>query len=137
MNFFEQLGAHLGDVDMTIRFFKKNGRFTLNVMPGNKSNNVKPILISGTPEELDKGFFETIAPGIKEISGMITNMDEVKKDVSEKAEKKKATTETKTKTDKKKPGKKKPANKKTKVASAETEQSAPEPSLFEAEPVTQ
>src|SRR6185295_16518972 len=28
MNFFEQLGAQLGDVDMTIRFFKKNGRFT-------------------------------------------------------------------------------------------------------------
>ncbi|MFL5810056.1 MAG: PRTRC system protein E [Flavisolibacter sp.] len=133
MNFFEQLGSLLGDVDMTIRFFKKNGRFTLNIMPGNRSNNIKPLIVSGTPEELDSEFFNTVAPGIKEITGIISNMDDVKKEASEKSEskkslEKKAPVKTKKKTDKVKP----PAKKaKLKEEEKETET---EPSLFEAQP---
>lgn len=151
MNFFEQLGAHLGDVDMTIRFFKKNGVFTLNIMPGAKST-IKPIIIKGAPEELDKEFFNTIAPGVKEITGIISNMEEIKKEAVADAEKSKK--EAEQKKDKKpevkkpaakkkpaqtpvkktaKPASKKPAEKikKKPVAKPPVEEKPKEPSLFE------
>lgn len=87
MNFFQQLAA-TGAVDMSIRILEKNGKLTMEIRPGPDSSKIKPIRVTGTPQELDEGFFAVIAPGIKEIQGLTTNLEEVKKDAAAQAEKK-------------------------------------------------
>ena len=84
MNFFEQL-QNLDAVDMTIRIMKKNDRLTLNVMPGYGNSVTKPIIITGSGEELDKEFFPTLYPCINEVAGIISNLEEVKKEAEEKS----------------------------------------------------
>lgn len=86
MNFFEQLSS-LGNVDMTIRIMQKNDKLTLNIMPAAGQTKILPILVTGTPAELDAEFFKTIVPGVTEISGLVTNMEEVKKQVEEESKK--------------------------------------------------
>jgi PRTRC genetic system protein E len=85
MNFFQQLAqAAAQNVDLTMRIMQKDGKLTLNIMPGAKSVTIKPILVTGTPQELDAEFFKTIAPGLSEINGIITNIEEVKNDLNKK-----------------------------------------------------
>lgn len=88
MNFFHQL-ASLGNVDMTIRIMQKGSKLTLNIMPGSGSSSISPIIVTGTPSELDAEFFTAIAPTVSEISGLVTNISEVKKQAEEKAAPKK------------------------------------------------
>lgn len=88
MNFFEQLSSS-GDVDITLRIMKKNDKLTINVMPGSGQSVTKPIIITGTPAELDSGFFTTLYPEVKEISGIISNIKEVKKESEEALKKEK------------------------------------------------
>src|SRR5579885_3188867 len=77
MNFFQQLvHAGAGNVDLTMRIMQKNDKLTINIMPGAGSANLKPILVTGTPEELDKEFFSSIAPGVAEVAGLVTNLQE-------------------------------------------------------------
>jgi PRTRC genetic system protein E len=83
MDFFQQL-AGMESVDLTIRIFKKNDKFTLNIMPGSGNSTNLPILVTGTAAELDGQFFEIIMPQMKEISGLITNLAEVAKELKEK-----------------------------------------------------
>ncbi len=130
MNFFEQLAA-MGNVDLTIRIMQKNEKLTLNVMPGSGASTIKPILITGTGSELDAAFFNTIAPGVQEIAGIISNLDEVKTEAIEKQEKKaaakpaeKSKTQAKKETTKNKPDKTKKQVSKTVI---------PEASLFNTE----
>lgn len=88
MNFFEQLALiGAGNVDLTMRIMQKNDKLTLNIMPGSGSSLIKPILVTGTPAELDAEFFQSIAPGVQEIAGLVTNLEDVKKDVAEKKDK--------------------------------------------------
>lgn len=87
MNFFEQL-ATLGNVDFSMRIMKVNGSFTIGITPGNAVKGMKQINISGTPEEFDKEFFATIMPRVREVKGLVHNIDEVKKEVTEKPAKK-------------------------------------------------
>lgn len=104
MNFFQQL-AGLGHVDINLRMMQdKNGKITMEVAPGAKSTAIKPILITGTPAELDEGFFRECAPGIKSVLGIISNIDEVKKDAEKKTTAPAATAASK-------PGVKKPVKK--------------------------
>lgn len=86
MNFFSQLSA-LGKVDMSMRILQdKTGNLTLMVMPGTSSSTVKPFNITGTPAELDEGFFTQVMPGVKEIAGLISNINDVKQDLIENPE---------------------------------------------------
>ena len=86
MNFFQQLAMQSGGVDMTIRIMTKNNTMTLNIMPGSGSSTTKPLLITGTPSEIDQQFFETVIPGYEEVKGLVTNLDEIKKEAEEKKE---------------------------------------------------
>ena len=79
MNFFQQLAA-VRNIDLTMRIMQKDDELTINIMPGNKST-LKPIIVTGTGEELDKGFFETVFPAVQHLAGLATNFDEVKKDI--------------------------------------------------------
>ena len=117
MDFFQQLAtAGAGKTDLTMRIMEKNGKLTLNIMPGAGSSSMQPILVTGTPAELDAEFFTSIAPQVVEISGLVTNIGEVKKELEEKkaapAKEKNATAEKK---DESKSKKKVPVAKKSKA----------------------
>lgn len=114
MNFFETLQQQ-DAVDISIRIMKKNERLTINVMPGSGNSVTKPIIITGTGAELDEAFFTTVLPGVKEVGGIISNLEEVKKEAEEKS--KPAAKETKA-------ADKKPAAKKT-------ETKVEEPTMFD------
>lgn len=122
MNFFTQLAnAGTGAVDLTMRIMQVNDKLTIEIKPGNSSVSLKPILVTGTPAELDEGFFKTIAPGVKEVAGLVHNIEEVKKDAVTKkaeAEKSKIAKAAQKTTVKKSAKKQKPAvkNEKTKPA---------------------
>ena len=88
MDFFSKL-ADMESVDLTIRIFKKNDKLTLNLMPGSGNSTTMPILVTGTPTELDEEFFDKIMPQMKIVSGLITNIEEVTKGMEKELEQKK------------------------------------------------
>ncbi len=121
MEFFKEL-ASIGDVDISIRIMQKGDKLTINVMPGSNASALKPILVTGTAEELDKEFFPTVFPAVQHLTGLATNFNEVKKDIESKI------------ADKAKPKEEKPAPKKEEKkvvpAKKEVKASAAEPDLF-------
>jgi len=63
-NFFQQLSA-AGYKDCTIRVYDKNGKLTINFIPGAVSIGFPPILLTDSPEQIDKDFFNGFAEKIK------------------------------------------------------------------------
>lgn len=98
---FNQLMA--GSVDITLVIRKSATGMTVSVLP--KSNGLKdearnhivPLTLSGTPEELDGGFFQTIARPVRKVSGLLTNMAEFEKQADKAAKDSKAAKEAKAK----------------------------------------
>ena len=98
---FNQLMA--GSVDITLVIRKSATGMTVSVLP--KSNGLKdeaqnhivPLTLSGTPEELDGGFFQTIARPVQKVSGLLTNMAEFEKQADKTAKDSKAAKEAKAK----------------------------------------
>lgn len=98
---FNQLMA--GSVDITLVIRKSATGMTVSVLP--KSNGLKdeaqnhivPLTLSGTPEELDGGFFQTIARPMQKVSGLLTNMAEFEKQADKTAKDSKAAKEAKAK----------------------------------------
>jgi len=88
MNFFRQL-FQMGNVDLSMRVMQKNSKLTISIEPGLKSAGVAPIIVTGTPEELDAEFFASIAPAVQEIKGIVSNITDVKKQAETKAGEKK------------------------------------------------
>lgn len=86
MNFFQNL-FNTGDVDITMRIMKKNDKLTINIMPGSNVSKIQPIILTGTPEELDADFFNKVMPEVNEIKGLISNIDAVKKEATDEAAK--------------------------------------------------
>lgn len=85
MNFFQQLAlAGAGKVDINLRIMQKNDKFTMSILPGSHSSITKPMNITGTAAELDDKFFETIFPQAVEVLGIISNIDDVKKEADKK-----------------------------------------------------
>lgn len=84
--FFKQL-ASAGEIDLTLRMKSKADKITVELIPAGKSLH-KPILVTGTPEDLDEGFCSAIIPKFNEISGLKHNLDDVKTHVKEKVDKK-------------------------------------------------
>lgn len=98
---FNQLMA--GSVDITMVIRKSATGMTVSVLP--KSNGLKdearnhivPLTLSGTPEELDGGFFQTIARPVQKVSGLLTNMAEFEKQADKAAKDSKAAKDVKAK----------------------------------------
>lgn len=68
-------------VDITLVIRKSaDGRMAVSVLPKSGSlrneaqNNIVPLALNGTPEELDAGFLQTVARPVQKVSGLITNM---------------------------------------------------------------
>ena len=77
-----QLMAQSVDITMVIR--KSATGMTVSVLP--KSNGLKdeaqnhivPLTLSGLPGELDAGFMNAIASPVRRVSGLLTNMAEIR-----------------------------------------------------------
>jgi PRTRC genetic system protein E len=108
MNFFQQLHQLNADMDLTIRFKEKNGKYTLQVLPNIGSKSViQPLIVTGTPEELDAEFFNLVTAPLLEAKASLANAKEFKESVDKTAAKETV--------EKKKPAKSKPASKKKPV----------------------
>lgn len=84
MNFFQQLEQQFPDADLNIRVKTKSGSTTVSVLPVSKTeNDIEPIIITGTPEELDAEFFNLIAKPIETTKAAIVNLEEQEKSLKE------------------------------------------------------
>ena len=87
MNFFQNLFEQFPGIDLQMTIKEKNGNFSVSVLPsiGNKIQ-IQPLVVTGTPIELDAEFINIITPAIQEIKPELINMNEVKESIA--AEKK-------------------------------------------------
>lgn len=102
--FFTQFNQLMtGSVDITMVIRKSSTGMTVSVLP--KSNGLKdearnhivPLTLSGTPEELDNGFFQTVAKPVQKVSGLLSNMAEFEKQADKAAKDSKAAKDAKAK----------------------------------------
>ena len=80
MDLFEKLSEIMGEGSTVTMTVAKSGKgMTVSVMPGNSlvkdaaKSKFVPINVSGTPEELDEGFLDTILNPIAKANGLLTN----------------------------------------------------------------
>src|SRR4051812_23289596 len=82
MNFFEQLSAISEGLDLTIRIKGKNGKLTLSVLPDG-IEKVQPLLLTGTPQELDEAFIEAIKQPLADTKTVLVNNESYQKELNE------------------------------------------------------
>jgi len=79
--FFTQINQMMNQgIDITLVIRKKEGQLMVSTLP--KSNGLKdeaqnhivPLTLTGTPEELDAGFFPSICQPIQKATGLLSNM---------------------------------------------------------------
>lgn len=88
MNFFQILEKQFPDADLTIRIKSKGGIQSISVLPvSTEENDIQPLIVSGTPEELDEQFFELIKKPLQETITAIVNLEEQEQSVKESASK--------------------------------------------------
>lgn len=91
------------NVDLTIVIRKANGQLTVATLP--KSNELKdeaqnhivPLTVTGTPQELDAGFLQTVTRPIQKAGGLIANMAQFEAQADKAAANSKAAKEAKSK----------------------------------------
>ena len=112
MNFFQQIST-LGVESLEIKIVNKKNTLSVSILPKSNSKTMetlKPIVITGAPEELDKEFFNIVSSPVEKTASLISNIEEyeksleaieAKKEEKKKEEsKKKETTKTEKSTDK-------------------------------------
>lgn len=82
-NFFEQIaGMHKGTILLNIHTDDKGVQTVSAVVrQANDKNDLPPMLLTGTAQELDEGFFEAISTPVKRIQGLLTNLENYQKEV--------------------------------------------------------
>lgn len=128
--FFTQINQMMNQaVDVTLVIRKKEGQLMVSAMP--KSNGLKdeaqnyivPLTVTGTPQELDMGFIQTICQPIQRATGLLSNMSQFEQQADKAAANSKAEKEKKDKEAKEAKEKKEKFDKFMKKASElETEQ---------------
>lgn len=103
---FVEISELMSDRDMiTLVLAKVNGKVSVSVMPTKKGlkdeakNNLSPILITGTPEELDQQFINIIKQPLQKATGLLTNMEKFEKSMEVAQANSKAASEAKKKVD--------------------------------------
>ncbi|HXS55773.1 MAG TPA: PRTRC system protein E [Hanamia sp.] len=89
MNFFQQLFEQLDGIDLTLNIKRKNGKITLSVLP-QTAGVISPALITGTPAELDEGFFDAVKAPIQEAKGLNVSLANLEASIKTAKEKKEA-----------------------------------------------
>lgn len=81
MDLFKKLNEVLGEgMTLSITVAKKDDHMTVNVLPGNSlvkdnaKNNIIPLTVSGTPDELDEGFIGAILTPVASTSKLLSNI---------------------------------------------------------------
>lgn len=84
--FFTQINQMMSKgVDITLVIRKNEGILTVATLPKTNGlkdeaqNHIVPLTISGTPEELDAGFFPALCHPIQKAAGLLTNMSQFEK----------------------------------------------------------
>lgn len=103
--FFQSMNQMMTpDVDITLVFRKStDGRMAVSVLPKSSGlkneaqNNIVPLMLNGTPEELDAGFIQAVASPVQRVSGLITNMAQFEAQADKAASSGKGTKEQKNK----------------------------------------
>lgn len=114
MDFFKTIKELATGMDITIRIKEKNGKLTVGITPEiQNSSRIVPLVMTGTPEELDEGFMDNVAAPLGETKTQLLNLELHKKSIGEHVEEEKEDTKKSTKSSvKKKPVKKKATPKK-------------------------
>lgn len=101
---FTEIANLMSDKDVvTLVLTKANGILAVSVMPkkiglkDEAKDKLSPIVLKGTPEELDREFITTIQKPIERAVGLLTNMAVHEKSVEEVKAKSKAEDETRKK----------------------------------------
>lgn len=88
MGFFKSLSEMLTDgQQLTINVTKKGQELVASVMPslsGVKDKaveNIVPIVVNGTPEEFDEGFFDALKAGLPQATGLVANIKDFEESV--------------------------------------------------------
>lgn len=91
-------------VDLTMVIRKSAGGLTVSLLPKSNGslkdeaqNHIVPLILSGTPQELDAGFLEAVARPVQKTCGLISNMQEFEKQADKAAASSKASKEQKNK----------------------------------------
>lgn len=81
MDLFKKLSEVMGDGSaITITVARKGNGLTVSVMPGNDlvkdaaKNKFVPICLSGTAEEMDEGFLETVLNPVQKANGLLSSI---------------------------------------------------------------
>ena len=101
---FTEIADLMSDKDVvTLVLTKANGILAVSVMPkrvglkDEAKDSLSPIVLKGTPEELDREFISTIQKPIERAVGLLTNMAVHEKSLEEAKAKSKAEDETRKK----------------------------------------
>lgn len=86
-NFFTQLKSVIGQAELQINIKSKGEELTVMINPKSSANdpalsNIQPLILSGTPEELDEGFFNGISEPLSRVTGLMINIEEFEKSAS-------------------------------------------------------
>ena len=80
-NFFEQVAGLKIDGNITLNInTDKNGLITVAVLIS-KAGAIPPMVFTALAHELDEGFFDKLAEPVKSTKGLITNLDNYKKEL--------------------------------------------------------
>ena len=79
--FFKRFSEMLASsTDVTLTIHKQNGTMTVSVLPkanglqDEAQNHLKPIVITGTPEELDEGFLDAVREPVRKAATLLSGM---------------------------------------------------------------
>lgn len=102
--FFTQINQMMNQaVDITLVIRKKEGLLMVSAMPKTNGlkdeaqNHIVPLTVTGTPEELDRGFLPTICTPIQKAAGLLANMNQFEQQADKAAANSKAAKELKDK----------------------------------------
>jgi PRTRC genetic system protein E len=87
MNFFQELSTLLSGNTLVITIQGGEQHMTLSILPKSIKDNVEckivPLIMNGTPVELDQGFFSTISIPINGAMEALNNIEAFNKSVAE------------------------------------------------------
>jgi PRTRC genetic system protein E len=93
--FFQELSKLLNECDITMSVRGGQNQITVSVVPKSTNKDVKtklpPLMLSGTPEEVDAGFFNAVNKPVSEAIGFLVSssaMEKAKKEAEEKLKEK-------------------------------------------------
>jgi PRTRC genetic system protein E len=82
MNFFKELAAIAPGVQLTMTVKEKNGKLTISLLPDGLAH-VKPLIMTGTPDELDEGFINAIRQPVLDAQGIVVQNEAFQKSLEE------------------------------------------------------